>query len=405
MVSTNPSEDEAAADKSSRVNRRRILKRGGALTIASLVAGCTGGNDGSDGNSGDGSDGNSGSGNSGGGGETGKNTTGSGMETFKNEAGKEVGATFDAVKELAKEEEGVTLYATIDKGPMKVLMDEFHKKYPDVGVTHITGGSEDLRSRWDSEYRSGNVNAGISISNRNAAIISSGQNMKLSGDFMPSYEALPDKFKGSDGNWIGVRMRLGNIFYNTDEVSEDDVNTWMDIATNDRWSGQKIGWDPTPNMDLMWWLLDTQGREFFENLRDQRPRFVDSHSDLARFTGAGEFPVAFTYTHKMGEYGEELPVDYFKFDPTPGVVDPLVINNKAPSPNSAILFTNWLTSAAGQKKLGTTQYIPAHPEAEYKGYPNLYPSDAYEVDTFISKPENREKASKMWQEVMSDFLG
>lgn len=382
-------------------SKRTFLKTSGSLAVLSSFAGCSGGEDSGSGGT---SDDEPGSGNNPEA-DSGAKTTQK-LPTFENKAGVEVGETYEAVEALAKDEEKATLYATIDREDMRLLFEKFGEAYPDIDVEHITGGSEDLLSRWSSEYNTGNVEADLSISNRNATIIAEDQNQELSKSFMPSLGKLSDQFKDSDnGDWVGVRMRLGNVFYNTDMVSESDASTWMDIVTDDQWSGKKLGWDPTPNMDLMWWLLDTQGREFFENLREQEPRFVDSHSDLARFTGAGEFPVAFTYTHKMGSMGNELPIDYFKFDPTPGVIDAMVMNNKAPNPNSAIVFMNWLTSKEGQNVMGQTQYIPAHPGAEYKGYPNVYPSDEYEVDTYISKPENRKKANEMWQDVMGDLIG
>lgn len=406
------SKDERNSDRTGHRNaysRRKFLLTSGVVAGAGLAAGCTGGTgDGGDGGSsgGDGSsegDGSSGGTTSGDGDSGG--TTATGPESFTNEGGVTVGANIDAIAQLATEEDGATIYATIDREPFQAWMDEFNKEYPDVGVNHITGGSEDLISRWDSEYKSGNAKADAYIStSKIKRTWENGQTMELNADIMPSFGEAPSKFKSDAGNWIATRQVLGSVYYNTNQVSESDAGGWMDIVTDSKWSGQKIGWDPTPNMFLMNWLQETHGKEFFEGLREQRPRFVDSHTDLARFAGAGEFPVSFTYTHKMGRFGEQLPLDYFKFDPMPSVISPVVISNKAPNPNSALLFMNWLTSKAGQQVLGQTQYIPWHPEAEYTGYPGVYPSDEYEVDT-ISPTANIDATSQMWQEVMGDLLG
>ena len=381
---------------STSAKRRQFLKTAGVLSTLGL-AGCTGGGSGEGAGSQD-SSGGSGT-------KTQKGTETSGVETFENEAGNEVGATFEGVKKLAKEESGeVTVYATIDREPFSKWIEGFNEKYPDITVNHITGGSGKLLSRWDSEYKSDNVQADAFIANRVTSAVGNGQTQELDPEFMPSIGEIKDKYKHDKNMWIGLRMKLGSVFYNTDQVSEGDVGGWMDLVTNDRWADQKIGWDPTPNLALMGWILDNQGEEFFKKLAEQRPRFVDSHTDLARLVGAGEFPTSFTYTHKMGRFGEKLPVDYFKFDPMPGVISPAAVNNKAKLPNSGLLFMNWLTSAEGQQTLGETQYIPIREDAKYEGYPGVYPSDEYEVDTITPSYERRQEVQDKWKELMGDIL-
>lgn len=370
---------------SSNANRRHFLKTAGSLSAVGL-AGCIGGES-TSGSSGQ------------------EDTDTSGIETFENEAGNKVGATYEGVKNLAEQESGeMTVYATIDREPFTKWVEGFQEKYPDISVNHITGGAGDLISRWDSEYKSDNVQADLFISNQTTTAVGNGQTQELDPEYMPSVGEVKDKYKHDQNQWIGLRMKLGSIFYNTDELSESDASSWMDVVTSDRWSDQKIGWDPTPNLALMGWFFETQGEEFFQHLNEQRPRFVDSHTDLARLVGAGEFPVSFTYTHKMGRFGEKLPVDYFKFDPMPGVVSPAAINNKANLPNSALVFLNWLTSVEGQQTLGETQYIPIREEAEYRGYSGVYPSDHYEVDPITPSYEKRQETEEKWKDVMGDLL-
>lgn len=389
-------------------NRRKVLKTMGSLATVGTLAGCSGdgGDGGGDGGS-DGGDGGSDGGDSGDGGSDGGVSDGDDLETFTNEAGVEVGATHEAVKQLAEDEGALTVYATQDREEWGTWMEALGDMYPQVEVQHTTGGSEDLISRWDSEYNSDNAQASVYIStSKIKQTWENGQTMEMSPDYLPNFGEFDDKFKDDqDQMWVGIRQVLGNIFYNTDMVSEDDVGSWSDVVTDDQWSGQNIGWDPTPNMFLMSWLLDNEGREFFENLRDQNPRWVDSHTDLARFAGAGEFPLAFTYTHKMSDFGNELPVDYFGWDPTPAVISPAVINNKAPQPNSAILLVDYLISKQGQDQVGEGGYVPVNPDSEFQGYEGVFPSDEYEVDTISPADVDINEVQDMWNEIMGDQLG
>lgn len=375
------------------VARRRFLRASGATILAAATAGCSGSSDDGDASTPD---------------ETttaGGATTTGGPNTLENQAGNEVGATLDDVEQLAREEGETTFYAVLDTESVEKVIEAFNQRYPDVTVNHVTGGDAKLLSRWETEYKTDNVTADLLTVGvpRIAKVWENGQAMKLSNGNVPSFGALPDKFKGGNGYWLSIRQLLASVFYNTDAVSADAVDSYTDVVTDDRWSDQALGWDPTPDMGMMNWFWNRHDRSFFENLRDQTPRFVDSHTDLARLCGAGEFDICFTYTHKMGRFGDELPLDYFKLDTVPSGLSPTVVNNKAPNPNAAILFLNWLASAEGQSKLGEGQYIPVHPEAEYTGYPGVFPSDEYEVDTFFTSMADVQTMQDRWKEIMGDI--
>ncbi|MFB6095921.1 MAG: hypothetical protein ABEJ74_00850 [Haloferacaceae archaeon] len=211
-------------DGTPRTNRRTMLKSFTALTTAGALAGCSSGNDGQSGSSGDG--GSSDGGGTSGSGSGGKKTTTASMETFKNKAGNEVGATFDAVKELAAEEDKSTIYSVVGiQEGMGSIKEAFDKKYPDADVGIVTGGSEKLINRWETEYQSNNVKGDVYFStSKIQRTWKNGQTMSLSSDFMPAFGQAPEKFKDAEnGNWVAVRQTLGSIFYNTELVSEDEV--------------------------------------------------------------------------------------------------------------------------------------------------------------------------------------
>jgi ABC-type Fe3+ transport system substrate-binding protein len=392
--------------RSSNSRRRRFLQSTGIVATAAL-AGCSGGGGGGGGSDDGGSGGGSGGGGSDGGGSdgggSGTTTSQTGPATFTNEAGNEVGEDWETVQDLAQDEGTVNLYATLDRDVISRMNTTFNETYPEISIEHITGTSTDLASRFNSEYQADQAVADMfTEGGRAAQFWNNGWAMELSADYMPSFGEVPDTVKDTSNNyWIGFRLVLGNIHYNTDMVDEGAVQSWMDPVTDDRWSGGKLGWDPTPDQLLMWNLLDINGEEFFQELANQEPRWVDSHTDLARLCGAGEFPICFTYTHKMGAFADELPLNYFPLDPTPANIGPMFISNKAPNPNAALVYLNWLTSVEGQNALGEGEYIPMNPEAEYKGYPSVYPNDNYTVKTAVPTLDRVESA----QEIFNQYLG
>lgn len=365
------------------IKRRSVLKGIGASGIVGL-SGCSG-----DGNQDQTP------------GQAGGTTTTTSVSTFENKAGKPVGATPEAVEQLASEEEGtLNIYSVLSTGEFRPLIDGFNEAYPELNVQHTTGGSSDLVNKWSTEYNTDNVTGDILQGGSIEGALGTGQAMELSADYLPSFGEYPDKFKSSDGEWMADRIQPGAIFYNTETVSPSDASGWTDIVNNDQWSGQNIGWDPTPNIPLMTWFRNEHGQEFFEKLKSQNPRFVDSHTDLARFVGAGEFPISFTYAIKYVDFAIDkgLPVDFFKFDSLPTTFSITMINNKSSIPNTAALFVNWLMSVEGQNVMGET-LPPAHPDAEYARYPELTNSDEYEFST-VSPTASLDETRQMWSDVM-----
>jgi iron(III) transport system substrate-binding protein len=322
------------------------------------------------------------------------------VDSFENEAGVPVGATVEAVRELAKAEGTMTAYTTTDREAFTAWTEELTATYPYLDVEMVTGGSGELLSRWDSEYRSGQVAADLfEASSTTKHVWESDQHMTLSGEYLPAFAETPDRFKGANGDWIATVQFLGSVFYNTEEVSSDAVTAWEDVVSDDRWGDGALGWDPTPNMFMMTWFLDRYGSGFFEELRGQSPHWVDSHTDLVRQCGAGAFPIAFSYTHKMGRFGEDLPVEYFPLDPHVGTLKTAVINDRAKHPNTALLFLDWLCSREGQEVVGRGQYIPWHPEAAYSGYPDVYPSEEYTVE-YVPPDADLERTREVWNRVV-----
>lgn len=364
--------------------RRNYLKTASSLALVGL-AGCTSGDDGS-------SDNSDGSGS--GGGSNGVADGDSGLETFENKAGVEVGKTWEAVEELAKEEGSLTMYSPNDREVVLKWLENFDY---DIEVEHITGGSNKLISRWVSEYQSDQIQADCySGATGTSRIINNEMAMALTKPEIPAYEALPDKFKSKFAS--GARLKPGIPMFNPNLASQDDVNSFDDFVTNEKFQGKKLGWDPTPNTFIMAALFEMFGREFFEKLRDQEPRFVDSHTDLARFCAAGEFPVSFTYGSKLFEF-EDQSLERFKGFPYPAGFAGTLVNSKSHNPNATLVFLNHLSAKdGGQKKMAETHYSLYH---GFKSYPE---SKDWELETVVSS-EKANEAGEMWQEIMGDKTG
>lgn len=382
----------------SHTNRRSVLKKATAIVTATSVAGCSGSGDGGDGGD-EANDGNSGS--------DGKQTTNeTGSETFTNEAGVEVGATPEAIKELAEEEGGTVLYSTADREVVSKWNELIQETYPWFSVSTISGSTQEILPRWLAEYQADNINADFMISSSGTGVVTDrNQAMELSGDFMPNYEDLPDKFKTE--YFMGLRHTVGCLQFNRNMTTQDAVKSWDDLVTSSEWSDGKIGWDPSPSYRLLYGLIEHKGGhgsdeayKFLENLKAQEPTWVDSHSGLSRRCAAGNYPITFSHLDELGEQ-PEYPVDMYDDVQMFSAANGAVINNKANNPNSAILFSDWLYSDTAQKKMAEDDVSIKFGMTEFPDYIDF---DVEDKDLEVILPDvDTDPSVEMWDEVMGEL--
>lgn len=57
-------------------------------------------------------------------------------------------------------------------------------------------------------------------------------------------DRVPEAYRSPDGTWVGTSGRAHVVFYNTDQLNEDDLPDSILGFTDPAWHG-RIGWDPT----------------------------------------------------------------------------------------------------------------------------------------------------------------
>lgn len=320
-----------------RFNRRDVLKSGVAAAPI-VLAGCTGGGGGEDG----------GGGGSDGGGGDGGSTTPSGPPSFENEAGAPVGESWEAVQELAQEEEGqLTLYGSVDTEDMNIWLENWDKDYIDLNF--VTGDGQKLASRAVQEFRAGSPQMDIPFGGTATTVLMEEDlAMELSGDFLPAYgrEEVP-----TTPYLIGQRLKSGALFYNTEMTSKDAIAEWTDILA-EKWAG-KVGWDPTPKWGIMAAFIDLKGEEFFEGMKEQDMVWTDSHTDLVNFCAQGKYPLSHSFADKIIEV-EGQSVAIMDQLTMPTSASGIGIAKFATNPNQALVFAHYLSSEPGQEQMAKT---------------------------------------------------
>ena len=77
---------------------------------------------------------------------------------------------------------------------------------------------------------------------------------------------------------------------------------------------------------------------------------------------AGEVPLALTVYHYMPEAARRkgAAIDWFVLEPAVARMSGIGIARRAPHPNAALLFYDWMLSAEAQKVLLSLDYVPTN---------------------------------------------
>jgi len=290
--------------------------------------------------------------------------------------------------EAAKKDGKVIVYGAQVPQAMKPLHAAFEKKYG-IQVDYWRGSSTKVSERALTEWRAGKPGFDVVEGNRGVQLI-----MRDDGLFQkyipPSSEKFPAKFKEKDGMITPWRVLPISILYNTDMVKSGELPKTFDDLLNPKWTGKITMPDPTRHTttaQFLWNLKELKGDKWLDlvkGLANQKPLLVESLAPVTTTIIKGEAPVGITYIKYVKQY--KGPIGYVLMDKYLSDPNYMSLGAKAPHPNAAKLYIEFVTSAEGQKL--------AAQEGEFVMYPGIYPpiKDAEKVAPNMIFMENPSEA-------------
>jgi iron(III) transport system substrate-binding protein len=142
-------------------------------------------------------------------------------------------------------------------------------------------------------------------------------------------DAVDDRFRSPDGEWVGISGRSRVVVYNTDNVTEDELPDTIFGFTEPEWSG-RIGWAPT-NGSFQAFVTalrtiegEDRAREWLEGIQANDPSVYEGNNPALEAVISGEIDVAFVnHYYLMQRLAEEPDVpaaNYFLTDGDPGAL-------------------------------------------------------------------------------------
>ena len=161
----------------------------------------------------------------------------------------------------------------------------------------------------------------------------------------------------ADGFAVVTRILVSPIAYNTDLVKKEDAPKSFADLLDPKWAGKMVKAHPAYSGTIMnstFQVARDLGWDYFEKLAKQRVLQVQSATDTPKKIALGERAVmvdgAGYLVIREKEAGKPVEIVY-PTEGTPLATGPSAVFARAPNPNAARLFYNWMHGRDGQQMI------------------------------------------------------
>jgi len=281
-------------------------------------------------------------------------------------------AEWERTVQGAKKEGKLSLYLYQGEGELGAVARLFQKKYPEIGVTTVTGRGNQLGPRIMAERRAGKFLVDAYIGGPTTAYNVFYRAKIL--DPVRSALILPEALDESKW-WEGkhhyidpenkyIFVFLGNvghyISYHAKSVDPGEFRSYWDFI-QPKWKGKILSRDPKISGSQrigmrIFYHMPELGAEFIRRLYGEMDVTLTQEVRQATdWLASGKFAICFFCSEILRAKAQGLPVDEFRSARwkearaiSAGSIGSLALPSQPPHPHAARLFVNWLLSREGQ---------------------------------------------------------
>lgn len=264
------------------------------------------------------------------------------------------------LRQKAEAEGKLVFYATFNANDSKTLADGFMRLYPKIEATFYRATDSQLMERILTENRAGKHLWDVVIDTNFYGHALKKRGMLASYD-SPERKCFRDGYKDPQAMWTSIYTNYAAFGYNTHNVPKNRVpKTYADLL-KPQWTGQ-IGMEARA-YEWFGTMINAMGKEKGLSFMRQLAKQVQLRSGrtlIAQLVAAGEFNGAVTAYSQTFEVLKPAgaPVDWVYLDPVYANIHPTGISSKAPHPNAARLFMDFVLSKRGQEIMRDVNRIP-----------------------------------------------
>jgi iron(III) transport system substrate-binding protein len=296
----------------------------------------------------------------------------------------------------AKKEGSVTFYTSMQTPESGPLSAAFEKKYG-IKVNLWRATSDQVVQRAITEARGGR-NAMDIVETNAPEVEALGREQVTAAYFSPHFQDFPDWALPAHRKWTSARANLWVVGFNTTKAKREEIPPTYEGFTDPKWRG-RIGIEST-DQDWMYgvvsFLGEQRGMDMFRKLAALKPDMRLGHALLGELIAAGEVPVGLTvYSGNADSIKKRgAPMDWMAVEPIVGRPQAVAVATRAPHPNAALLFADYILSPEGQKLLNDLDRVPAS-----KTQTTLLSSYKFNMVDPIKWLDESAKWEKIWKEL------
>jgi iron(III) transport system substrate-binding protein len=298
--------------------------------------------------------------------------------------------------DAAKKEGTLTFYTSMQTPESQPLSAAFEKKYG-IKVILWRATSDQVVQRAITEAR-GNRNTMDVVETNAPEVEALAREGVVAEYFSPHFKDFPDWALPAHHKWTSARANLWVVAFNTNKAKREEIPPTYEGFADPKWRG-RIGIEST-DQDWMYaviqFLGEQRGMDTFRKLSALKPDMRLGHALLAELIAAGEVPVGLTvYSGNADSVKKKgAPVEWVAVEPIVGRPQAVSVAAKAPHPNAALLFNDFLLSPDGQKVLNELDRNPAS-----KTQTTLLTKYKYSMVDPIKWLDESSKWEKLWKEL------
>jgi len=297
----------------------------------------------------------------------------------------------------AKKEGELTLYTSAQGDDIGAVVKAFEAKYG-VKVNMWRAGSEKVLQRAVQEARSGRH--AVDVVETNGPEMEALAREKVLQVVKSAHHAnlIPAALR-PHGQWVGTRLNVFALAYNTRQVKKDELpKSYADLA-NPRWKG-RLGIE-ADDQDWLAGVLTQMGEQkgvqvFREMVSTNGISVRRGHTLLTNLVASGEVPLALTiYNYKAEQLKNQgAPIDWFVIGKAPARANGVGVAARAPHPHAALLFYDFEISEEGQRILAKRDFVPTNRKVDTPL--NKMPLEIVDPKMMI---DQHEKWTKLYEEL------
>jgi iron(III) transport system substrate-binding protein len=264
----------------------------------------------------------------------------------------------------ARQEGKLTLYTTVADKDLPTLIQPFESQYG-VKVVVWRAGTDKVLQRTLAEAAAGRNDVDVihfgtpemeALSREKVLLpITSAVHAELQPGSVPAHR-----------EWAATLLSVWVQAYNTKLVDRNSLpKTYADLLDS-KWKG-KLGIEAK---DQDWFASvvdvmggDGPGLDFFQKLGAGNGVSVRlGHTLLTNMVISGEVPLALTVYNYMPEQAKKkgAPIDWFVLEPAIARANAVGVARRAPHPNAALLFYEYLLGTEAQQYFVNMDYVPSN---------------------------------------------